>query len=281
MLLCTTKCCSSTTKCDSSTTLYYKVLLQYYCTTKCYSSATLYYKVPLQCCSDHCSGTTKYHSNTTQSIAEHYSSTTLHYYCVLQSATPVLLCSATPVALLKWSEWERRHRHPGAPLRRGSSCARSSSRLCQSPGTTELSWDLSPWPPACEAGCDTTTPTALWALSETCPHPLLVSFALELPGDTVLQREQLLCTTKCCSSNTVVLRQYYSAQVLLCPTKYCSSTTKKSFSSITQSTTEYYSSTTLYCRGLLQCYSVLQSATQVLFGTIQSIIPVLPCTTKC
>ena len=46
--------------------------------------------------------------NTTQGTAEHYSSTTLHYYCALQSATPVLLCSATPVALRKWSEWERR-----------------------------------------------------------------------------------------------------------------------------------------------------------------------------
>ena len=110
--LCTTKYCSSTTVLQSAT----QVLLctTSYCssTTKCYSSTTLHYKVPLQCCSVHCSGATRYHSNTTQSIAEHYSSTTLHHYCVLQSATPVLLCSATPVALLKWSG--RGCRRPGS-----------------------------------------------------------------------------------------------------------------------------------------------------------------------
>ena len=67
-----------TTKCYSSTTLYYTALL---CSTNYYSSTTLYYKVLLQ------------------------------YYSVLQSATPVLLCtkvllqyyfvlhSATPVLL--------------------------------------------------------------------------------------------------------------------------------------------------------------------------------------
>ena len=191
MLLCTTKCCSSTTKCDSSTTLYYKVLLQHYCTTKCYSRATLYYKLLLQ----HHKVLLQYYSalqSTTPvllcPLLQHYKVPLQHYseYCVLQSATPVLPCSATPVALLKWSEWERRGagtpalpsagapgpRHsraagprdpgtPGAPLRRGSSCARSSNRLCQSRGTTEPSRDSSPWRPACEAGCDTTTPTAL------------------------------------------------------------------------------------------------------------------------
>ena len=83
VLLCTTKCYSSTslhykvyysstTKYYSSTTLYYKVLLQYksvlqsttpvlLCTTKYYTSPSLYYKVLLQ------------------------------YYSVLQSATPILV----------------------------------------------------------------------------------------------------------------------------------------------------------------------------------------------
>ena len=65
-------------------------------------------------------------------------------------------------------------------------------------------------------------------------------------------------------------------------------------------TTKYYSSTTLYCKVLLQCYSVLQSATPVLlcttkyyssttlyckvllqyYSVLQSTTPVLLCTTK-
>ena len=84
-----------TAKCYSSTTLYYKVLLQYYSllhsTTTYYSSTTLYYKV-LLC-------TAKYYSSTTLYYKVLYSSTTLYYkvllqyYSVLQSTTPVLLCT--------------------------------------------------------------------------------------------------------------------------------------------------------------------------------------------
>ena len=106
----------STTPCykvHSSTTLYYKVLLQYYsvlhsttpvllqyyssttkyyssttpvllCTTKYYSSTTAYYTVLLQ----YYSSTTKYYSSTTL-----YYKVLLQYYSVLQSTTPVPLCT--------------------------------------------------------------------------------------------------------------------------------------------------------------------------------------------
>ena len=112
VLLCTTKCYSSTTlyytvllqhysvlqsttqvllcttKYYSSTTLYYKVLIQYYsvlqsttpvllCTTQCYSSTTLYYTVLL-----------KYYT-----VLPQYYTVLLQYYSVLQSTTPVLLCT--------------------------------------------------------------------------------------------------------------------------------------------------------------------------------------------
>ena len=125
---------------------------------------------------------------------------------------------------------------------------------------------------------------------------LLVSFALELAGDTVLQREQL-CTTKRCSSTTVVLRQYYSAQVLLCPTKYCSSTTKKaspallrvpqSITPVLPCTAENYSSATPYYKVLLKYYSVLYkvlsqccSVLQSTAPALQGVTPALLCTTE-
>ena len=63
------------------TTQIYSVLL---CTTQYYSTTTLYYKVLLR--------TTKYYSSTTLYTV------LLQYYSVLQSTTPVLLCT-TPVLL--------------------------------------------------------------------------------------------------------------------------------------------------------------------------------------
>ena len=98
-----------TTKYYSSTTLYYKVLLQYYSvlqsttpvllsttqyyssTTKYYSSTTLYYRVPV-CTTQYYNVlpcTTKYYSSTTL-----YCKVLLQYYSVLQSTTPVLLCTS-------------------------------------------------------------------------------------------------------------------------------------------------------------------------------------------
>ena len=73
-----------------------------------------------------------------------------------------------------------------------------------------------------------------------------------------------------------MLLQYYSVlqsttRVLLCTTKYYASTTPvlQSTTPVLLCTTKFYSSTTLYCKLLLQYYSVLQSTT-----------PVLLCTTK-
>ena len=70
----------------SSTTLYYKVLLQYYsCTTKYYSNTTLYYKVLLQ-----------YYYYTPVLVLQSTTPVllcTTKYYSVLQSTTPVLPCT--------------------------------------------------------------------------------------------------------------------------------------------------------------------------------------------
>ena len=84
-----------TTNYYSSTTLYYKVLLQYYkVLLQYYSSTILFYEVLLQYYSVIQSTTpvlvctTKYYSTTTL----HYK-VLLQYYSVLQSTTPVLLCT--------------------------------------------------------------------------------------------------------------------------------------------------------------------------------------------
>ena len=101
-LLCTTKYYSSTTlyyevllftaKYYASTTLHYTVLLQYYSVLQSTTPVLLqYYKVPL-CTTKYHASTTKYYASTTT----YYSSTTLYYKVlrpVLQSTTPVLLCS--------------------------------------------------------------------------------------------------------------------------------------------------------------------------------------------
>ena len=236
------------TKCDSSTTLYYKVLLQYHCTTQCYSSATLYYKVLLK-----------------------YYKVLLKCYSVLQtnapapqSATPVLHCttkyhssaalstaSATPAALLKWSERELLWEEAPHVQEAATDCARRAE-----PGLEPMTSRLR---------------SGVWYHYTNCPLSPewnMPKYALIPSGffcsgagwwhgateRTTLRHKVLLQYYR---DYCKVLRQYYSAQVLLCPTKYCSSTTKKSFSSITQSTTEYYSS----------YYPVLQRITPVLLRT--------------
>ena len=175
-----------------------------------YSSTTLYYKVLLQYYSVLQSTTpvllctTKYYSSTTL-----YYTVLLQYYSVLQSTTPVLLC------------------------------------------------------------------TTKYYSSTTLYYKVLIQYYSVLQSTTPV----LLCTTTYYSSTTLyykvllqyytVLLQYYSVlqsttPVLLCTTKYYSSTTLY-YTVLLQ----YYSSTTLYYNVLLQYYSVLQSTT-----------PVLLCTTK-
>ena len=77
--------------------------------------------------------------------------------------------------------------------------------------------------------------------------------------------------------------KYYSVlqSTTTSTTKYYSSTTKyySNTSSVLQSTTLLYYSTTLYCKVLLQYYSVLQSTTLQYYPVLQSTTPVLLCTT--
>ena len=259
--------------------LYYKVLLQYYCTTKyatqvllcttsycssttkCYSSTTLHYKVPLQCCSVHCSGATRYHSNTTQSIAEHYSSTTLHHYCVLQSATPVLLCSATPVALLKWS-----------------------GRGCRRPGSFEKRLLMQ------EAAADCARTQGQQSSSTTYSNLNVLERTTYCQYCLVLQSNYCssTTTTKCYSNATLhykVRLQHYSFRC-------CSSATPNNYYSAPRCTKEYYSSTNVCYKVLLQyCWERRGAGTPAL-GTFDTkcyssttysnlnITPVLPCTTE-
>ena len=194
-------------------------------------STTLYYKVlvqyysVLQSTSPVLLCTTKYYSSTTL-----YYTVLLQYYSVLQSTTPVLLC------------------------------------------------------------------TTKYYSTTTLYYTVLLQYYSVLQTTTPV----LLCTTKYYSSTTLyyssttlyykVLRQYYSVlqsttPVLLCTTQYYSSTTPvllcttQYYSSTTPvllCTTKYYSSTSLYYKVLLQYYSVLHSTTPVLLCTT----PVLLCTTQ-
>ena len=209
VLLCTTKYYSSTTlyytvlqrttpvllcttKYYSSTTLYYKVLLQYYsvlqstnpvllCTTKYYSSTTLYYKVLLQY---HC--TTKYYSSTTQ-----YYTVLLQYYSVLQSTTPVLLCTTEYQSVLH------------------STTTYYSSTTLYYKVLLEY--------------CSVLHSTTAYYSSTTLYYKALLQYYSVLQSTTPV----LLCTTKYYSSTTLyynVLLQYYSVlqsttPVLLCTSK--------------------------------------------------------------
>ena len=188
----------------------------------------------------------------------------LQYYSVLQSTTPVLLCttkyysSTTPVLLCTTSV-----------LLQYYSVLQSTTPVLQR--TTLYYIVLLQYYSVLQSS----TPVYYSVLQSTTPV--------------------LLRTTKYYSSTTLyykVLLQYYAVlqsttPVLLRTTKYYSSTTK------------YYSSTTLYYKVLLQYYSVLQSTTPVLLRTtkyyssttpyykvllqyykvLQSTTPVLLCTT--
>ena len=103
----------------------------------------------------------------------------------------------------------------------------------------------------------------------------------------------LLCTTKYYSSTTLyykVLLQYYSVlqsttPVLVCTTKYYSSTSLyyKSTTPVLLCSTQYCSSITLYYKVLLQYYSVLHRSTPVLHRSTPVLLrttPVLVRTTK-
>ena len=161
--------------------------------------------------------TTKYYSSTTL-----YYKVLLQYYSVLQSTTPVLLCTTTYY---------------------------SSTTLYYSSTSLYYKVLLQYYKVLLQyySVLQSTTPV----LQSTTPVLLCTT------------KYYLLCTTKNYSSTTLyykVLLQYYSVlqstpPVLLCTTKY-----------YLLCTTKNYSSTTLYYKVLLQYYSVLQSTTPVLIS---------------
>ena len=72
---------------------------------------------------------------------------------------------------------------------------------------------------------------------------------------------------------------YYSSTTLYCKALLQYYSVLQSTTPVLLCTTKCYSSTTLYYKVLLQYYSVLQSTTPV--TVLQRTTPVLPCTTKC
>ena len=217
---------------------------------------------------------------------------------MLQSATPVLLCSATPVALLKWSESNAGA--PGAPAIECRAARRPGNRTferlhlpepAEHSNTTRQRRDWSPVPSASWAGCDTTTPTALWTLSQTCPHAFWHGATEQYSTTTLHQYYRDYCKVR---------RQYYSALVSITPVITGVISTK-----CHSSATLYYKVLLQHYKVLLQYHSVLQSTTPVLLcnywwllpryysvlinykvplqhrSVLQSTTPVLVCTTKC
>ena len=240
-------------------------------------------------------------------LLQHYKVPLQHYteYCVLQSATPVLPCSATPVALLKWSEWERRP-SAGAPgprhSRRPFVMCKKQQPTVPEPGDNRTEPGLEPMTSHLRSG--------VWYHYTNCPLSpewnmssclLVSSSALGLAGDTVLQREQL-CTTKCCSSATVITAKCYASTTLLRCCSVLQSTAPalqkkaspallrvpQSITPVLPCTAEDYSSATPYYKVLLKYYSVLYKALsqccpvlQNVTPALQSTTPVLLCPTKC
>ena len=220
--------------------------------------------------------TTQYYSSTTL-----YYTVLLQYYSVLQSTTPVLLCTTKYYSSTTLYYKVLLHYyfvlHSATPV-----------LLC----------------------------TTKYYSSTTLYYKVLLQYYSVLQSSTPV----LLCTTQYYSSTTLyytILLQYYSVlqsttPVLLCTTKYYSSTTLYytvllQYYSVLQSTTpvllcttKYYSSTTLYYKVLLHYYFVLHSATPVLlcttkyyssttlyykvllqyYSVLQSTTPVLLCTTQ-
>ena len=173
---------------------------------------------------------------------------------VLQSTTPVLLCST------KYYSSTTLYNKVLPPV-----------LLCTTQSTTPVL--LATPVPLCTTKCYSST---------TLYNKVLLQYHSEEQSSTPVLLQSttpvLLCTTKYYSRTTLyykVLLQYYSVlqsttPVRLCTTKYCSSI--QSTTPVLLCTTKYYSSTTLYYKVLLQYYSVLQSTTLY--------YKVLLCTTK-
>ena len=251
------------------------VCSKWFCDNVVIQSTILYYKVLL--CTTKCYCVLQSTTPVLLCTTMYYSSTTLYYnvllqyYSVLQSTTPVLLCTAK----------------------------------CYSSTTLYYKVLLQYY-----SVLQSTTPVLLCTTryySSTMYYKVLLQYYSVLHStttyysSTTLYYKVRLCTAKYYSSSLYykVLLQYYSVlqsatHVLLYTTKYYSSTTlyykvlqrTTPYYSVLQSTTpvllctaKYYSSTTLYYKVLLQYYSVLQSTT-LYYTVLQPTTPVLPCTTR-
>ena len=154
------------------------------------------------------------------------------YYSVLQSTTPVLLCTTKYNSVL---------------LQYYSVLQSATPILLRTTNTTLYTPVLPCTTPVLPC-------TTKYYSSTNLYYKVLLQYYPVLQSTTPV----LLCTTKYYSNTTLyykVLLQYYSVlQILLCTTPVLPCTTK-----YYSSTTLYYSSTTLYYKVLLQYYPVLQS----------------------
>ena len=306
---------------------HYKVRLQYHSVLQSTAPVLLYYKVLLKCYSVlqatapapqsatpvlHC--TTKYHSSAALSTAPALQSTTPTLLRVLQSITPVLPCTTTVCykVLLRYCfvvrsatevEWVGAPAAgaPALPAPRHSPAPRRSFEkrllMCkkQQPAVPE------PGDNRAEPGLERMTSrlrSGVWYHYTNCPlspegnmsSSLLVSFALELAADTVLQREQL-CTTKCCSSTTVTTAKCYASTTLLRCCSVLQSTAPalqkkaspallrvpQSITPVLPCTAEDYSSATPYYKVLLKYYSVLYKVLSQCCPVLQNVKALLQC----
>ena len=214
------------------------VCSKWFCDNVVIQRTILYYKVLLQCYSV-LQSTTPVLLCTTL-----YYKVLLQYYSVLQSTTPVLLCTTQYYNVLLQYYTVLQSTTPVL--------------LCTAQYYNVL--------------------LQYYSVLQSTP-PVLLCTAKYYSSTTPV----LLCTTKYYSSTTLyykVLLQYYSVlqrttPVLLCTTKYYSSTTL-----YCKVLLKYCSSTTLYYKVLLQYYSVLQSTTPVLLCTTKYSNRILLCTAK-
>ena len=155
----------------------------------------------------------------------------LQYYSVLQSTTPVLLCTTKYY---------------------------SSTLLCTTKyyASTTLYYKVLR---QCYSVLQSTAPVLLC----TTKYYSVLHSTTPVLLCTTQYYNVLLCTTKYYASTTLYYTKYYNVLLQYYPVLQCTTL----YYSVLLSTTTYYSSTTLYYKVLLQYYSVLQSTTPVLLCT--------------
>ena len=200
---------------------------------------------------------------------QNYNVTTPTYYSLLQSITPVLLCTfdllqrTTPVLLCTTKYYSR----TTPVLQRTTPVLICTTKYYS--GTTKY--------------YSSTTPVLQRiTLLQQCTTPVLQKVLRQYYSVLQSTTPVLLCTTKYYASTTMYYAgttTYYSSTTPVLQSTTASTTLYyTSTTPVLLCTTKYYTSTTLYYKVLLQYYSVLQSTTPVLLCTtpvLQRIAPVL------